>query len=277
MKAFFPVGYLCDKFEVSRAAYYASLTPSPAHARRDEMAGLVAAAFVAGRRSEGYRKVTARLHRDGVVVNRKTVAEHMRVQGLACPVAVRQYRVMKRRAARMPDPVDLVNRDFTAVIPGQLLVGDNTFVPTSEGWLYMATVIDVACRRVLGRAYGARQPAGLVIAALRDAVKTGLIRRGAIFHSDHGTQYRSVRFASECARLGIRRSMGGRYECWDNAAAESFFAKLKLECVHQHTFTTRIEARSVIEEYVGHFNSERLHQTLGYQTPDERLAWLLAA
>lgn len=277
MKAFFPVGFLCDKFKVSRAAYYASLTPTPAHARRDDMAQLVVAAFEAGQRSEGHRKVTARLHRDGVKVNRKTVAGHMRVQGLACPVAVKQYRVMKRRAARTPDPADLVNRVFTADRPGQLLVGDITYVPTRQGWLFVATVTDVACRKVIGRAYGSRQRAELAVAAMRDAFTSGLVQPGAIFHSDHGVQYRSVEFKNWCAQHGVQQSMGARYECWDNAVAESFFSKLKTEWLDQFTFKTRAHAEAEVAAYISRYNNDRLHQSLGYQTPNERLAQLLAA
>lgn len=270
------MGYLCEKFGVSRAAYYASTLPSPARERQHAMAQLVTDAFTNGGGIEGYRKVAARLHRDGVKVNPKTVASHMQVLGLVGELARRQFKVAARRAARTPDPVDLVARNFTAETPGQVLVGDITYVATGQGWLYVATVIDLACRKVIGYAQAARQDAKLPIRALQRAHASGLIQPGAVFHSDHGTQYRSVEFTRACGVLGVRRSMGSRFQCWDNAVAESFFSKLKNECVNSHNFTTRAQAKARIAAYVDYFNDERLHQTLGYRTPNEQLALLLA-
>jgi putative transposase len=276
LKAQFPVAFLCHRLGVSRSGYYAWTTPSAAAAKRSDLMIEIIDAFTASGRVDGYRKVTAALHRKAIPVNRKTVARHMRLLGLLSPGAKRQFRRVETRARRATDPTDLLNRDFSSTTPGRILVGDITYVPTRQGWLYLATVIDLASRMVLGHATGTRQSANLVVRALRNARATGLVPAGAIFHSDHGVQYRSKAFARECG-TGIRRSMGARFQCWDNAVAESFFSKLKTERLDWLTFTTRQAAATEIGNYVQHFNTTRLHQSLGYQTPTERLTELQTA
>jgi putative transposase len=276
LKAQFPVTFLCQQLGVSRSGYYAWSAPSPGRSRRSDLIVEIIDAFTTSGRVAGYRKVTAALHRRAIPVNRKTVARQMRLLGLLSPGAERQFRRAKARAGRRLDPADLLNRDFRSIAPGRVLVGDITYVPTREGWLYVATVIDLASRMVLGHATGTRQTAALAIRALRKARVSGLVPVGAIFHSDHGVQYRSKAFARECGS-GIRRSMGGRYECWDNAVAESFFSKLKTERLDWITFTTRKAAATEVDSYVEHFNTTRLHQGLGYRTPVERLTELQTA
>lgn len=216
------------------------------------------------------------MRRQGIHVNRKTVNTIMTELGLVSPAAARHYRTARRRAERSKDPVDLLDRDFSSLEPGRVLVGDITYVATGEGWLHVATVIDLASKAVLGHASGSRQTSQLIIRALRNAKASGLVPVGAVFHSDHGTQYRSKPFIDECGRHGIRRSMGARFECWDNAAAETFFSKLKTERLDWHLFATRQAAASEVDDYIRHFNTQRLHQNLGYQTPIERLLQLEA-
>ncbi|TFB73375.1 hypothetical protein E3O06_09155 [Cryobacterium glaciale] len=135
--------------------------------------------------------------------------------GLMSPLAERAFKRAKARAARLKDPVDLLNRDFGSLIPGSILVGDITYVATREGWLYVATVIDLATRQVLGYATSNRQTTQLIVRAMTAARASGLIVKGAVFHTDHGTQYRSKQFSNYCRRAGIHRSMGARMECWD--------------------------------------------------------------
>jgi transposase InsO family protein len=119
--------------------------------------------------------------------------------------------------------------------------------------------------------------APLIIRALAMAIATGHVKPGAVFHSDHGVQYRSKRFENFCGRHGILRSMGAKLQCWDNAAAETFFSKLKTERLNWCTFVTRRAARTEVSDYIEHFNTARLHQTLGYATPAERLTTLTLA
>jgi putative transposase len=279
LKADFPVTYLCEQLKVSTSAFYEwSVSHTTAtNAHRDVLIEMVIDAFAASKNVAGYRKVTAALARAGMPADRKTIAGLMAELGLRSPAAERAFRRAKSRAARVKDPIDLLLRDFTSLAAGSLLVGDITYVATKEGWLYVATVIDLASRSVFGFATGPRQTSALIIRAMTMARATGLIRKGAVFHTDHGTQYRSKRFAKYCAAAGIRRSMGARMECWDNAPAESFFSKLKSERLDWVSFTTRKAATNEVTDYIHHFNSERLHQNLGYLTPAEKLAELRSA
>lgn len=280
LKADFPVTYLCSQFGVSTSAFYdywSANRPSMRRLRRAALIEQVVDVFAASNRMAGYRKVTAAIHRDGEPVNRKTVAVIMHQLGLVSPLARRSFIRAKARTARVKDPADLLERRFDSTTAGTVLVGDITYVATRQGWLYVATVIDLASRAVIGHATGARMTTPLVIQALANARRSGLVSRGAIFHTDHGVQYRSKTFADYCGRHGIRRSMGGRMECWDNAVAESFFSKLKTERLDWATFDTREAARAEVDDYINHFNTKRLHQTLGYTTPAEKLAELTAA
>jgi transposase InsO family protein len=152
-------------------------------------------------------------------------------------------------------------------------VGDITYLKTGEGWLYLATVIDLHTRMVIGWQMADHMRTSLIIDALAAAKAAGYLDQGAIFHSDRGTQYTSAAFADWCEANGIERSRGRTGVCWDNAAAESFFAILKNECYHQRSFATRAEARLAVADYIEVFyNRQRLHSTLGYKTPAETLA-----
>ncbi|HUG51586.1 MAG TPA: IS3 family transposase [Terrimesophilobacter sp.] len=279
LRATFPVSYLCRKVGVSASGFYewAGRSPSATRQRNAELTGRVIAAFAVSNRAAGYRKVTAALTRQGSTVDRKTVAGIMRRLGLISPAAERAFKSAKRRSGRTIDPVDLLLRDFSSLTPGTIMVGDITYVATGEGWLYVATVIDLASRAVLGYATSARMTTQLIIRAMAMAAATGHVKPGAVFHSDHGTQYRSKRFAKYCGKHGILRSMGAKMQCWDNAAAETFFSKLKNERLNWLTFTTRRAAHNEVISYITHFNTVRLHQTLGYATPAERLAELTQA
>lgn len=280
MKVEFGILYLCEKFRVSESGYHAwvSRPPSATAQRRWELTAKVLGAFVDSARAAGHRKITATLRTDhDVIVNRKTVLRVMRDLGVMPPAARAAFRRAAARARTTPDPVDLVERRFDVLTPGTVLVGDITYVPTAEGWLYVATVIDLATRSVLGWASGKRQTAELVVTALRRAIATGHVTPGAIFHSDHGTQYRSKRFARFCGRHGIRRSMGKNFECWDNAVAESFFSKLKNERIRWIRFPSRHAATREVADYIRYFNTRRPHQTLGYATPAQALTRMTAA
>jgi transposase InsO family protein len=279
LRAEFPVSYLCRKVAVSTSGFYewAGRVPSATRQRNDQLTGQVIIAFAASNQASGYRKVTAALARQGNTVDRKTIAGIMRRLGLISPAAERAFKTAKRRTQASADPVDLLLRDFSCLVPGAIMVGDITYVATREGWLYLATVIDLASRAVLGYASGSRMTTQLIIRAMTMAIATGHVKPGAVFHSDHGTQYRSKRFTKYCGKHGILRSMGAKMQCWDNAAAETFFSKLKNERLNWLTFTTRRAARDEVISYITHFNTARLHQTLGYATPAERLAELTQA
>lgn len=279
MKAQFPVSYLCERFAVSESGFYAwrGRPQSVSALRRSVLLAKVLGAFIDSGRADGHRKITATLAAEhDLSANRKTVLKAMRGLGLMPPAAQAAFRRSAARARVVPDPPDLVDRRFAITVPGTVLVGDITYVPTAQGWLYVATVIDLATRMVLGYATGKRQTAELIVTALRRAIRTGIVTAGAIFHSDHGTQYRSKRFTRFCGTHAIRRSMGAKFECWDNAVAESFFSKLKNERLRWLTFTTRQSAAWEVRDYIDMFNHKRRHQALGYATPAETMARLTA-
>ena len=267
----FPIGFLADKFEVSVSGYYAwekRPAVSPRKAAAWDLSAKVLGLFTASAGVAGHRKIHHQLAVAGTVVNRKTVAARMRELDLI-PVPTR--RAWKRAAARkrlVPDPIDRVERNFsTSVAPGTVLVGDITYVRTDQGWVYVATVIDLASRQVLGWAASARADSSLITRAMRKAITTGHVGQHAVFHTDHGAQYRSRRFRAFCKKHDIRQSMGKNYECWDNAVAESFFSKLKGERLDWVEFPTRSAAIWEVADYIHHFNTERPHQALGYNTP----------
>ena len=270
MKAEFPVSFMCEKLGVSTSAYYEWMRPSAGRQARTELVLQVDDAFQSTGCMDGYRKVTATLRRRGIVRDRKTIARLMRAHGMVGFVARRQFERAKQRQNRPSDPPDLLGREFTSDEPGEVLVSDITYVRTGQGWLFVAVVIDVASRIVLGYATGKTQTAALVIRALHAARATGIVAPDAIVHSDHGVQYRSRAFARACGHR-IRRSMGAHFQCWDNAVAESFFSKLKTEHLDRVTFLTRQTAAAAVDEFVARYNNHRLHQSLDYQTPAERL------
>jgi len=279
MKAQFPVSYLCGRFGVSESGFYAwrSRPQSASSKRWSLLLAKVLGVFIESGRADGHRKIREALAADHALpVNRKTVLKAMRSMGLMPPAAQAAFRRAAARARVVADPPDLLNRRFDFTIPGTVLVGDITYVPTAQGWLYVATVIDLATRMVLGHASGKRQSAELIVTALRRAIRTGIVTAGAIFHSDHGTQYRSKRFTRFCGKHAIRRSMGAKFECWDNAVAESFFSKLKNERLRWLTFTTRHAAAWEVRDYINTFNHKRRHQSLGYATPAEMMTRLTA-
>lgn len=271
LKAEFAVSFMCGQLGVSRSAYYEWTRPSLARQARTELVLQVEDVFASTGCVDGYRKVAAMLRRRGIVRDPKTIARVMREHEMVGHVARRQFVRARHRQNRPADPPDLLGRAFVSSEPGEVLVSDITYVATGQGWLFVAVVIDVATRMVLGHATGKTQTAALVVRALNSARATGLVAPDAIFHSDHGIQYRSRAFARACGHR-IRRSMGARYECWDNAVAESFFSKLKTERLDRIAFLTRRDAAAAVDDYVDHFNNHRLHQSLNYDTPAERLA-----
>ena len=262
----------CELLQVSRAAYYAHRHDEPS-AREREDAELTEAIEEVHRGSKGRYgapRIHAELQRAGRRHGRKRVARLMRVAGV-------RGRTPKRwKKTTIADPAaaaraDLVRRDFS-VDASQLNArwcGDITYVPTWEGWLYLATVIDIASRRVVGFAMADHLRTELVADALSNAVAARNPAAKLIFHSDRGCQYTSRDYATLAGELDVTLSVGRTGQCWDNALAESFFASLKGECLDQRAWPTRASARRAIVDYIAWFNGTRLHSALGYQTPNE--------
>jgi len=186
------------------------------------------------------------------------------------PCQPRPSRLGLTRADAAAGPIpDLVGRDFTADAPGRKLVGDITYIPTWEGWVFLATVIDCYSKKVIAHAMDDHYRTSLITTAIRRAAATGLADQ-AIFHTDRGSNYTSHEFHTALVDLGLRHSTGRTAVCYDNAMAESFFAALKNERVHRTVYPTRAHAIRDITTYIDSwYNSERLHSGLGYQTPSE--------
>jgi putative transposase len=272
-KASYKIAWMCRLLRVPRSSFYAwhSRAETATAARRRELAAHVRRVFEAGRGAYGCRRVAAQLNREGHPCSVGLVADLMRELGLrAC-----QPRAYKRTTVPGEQPVaspDLIGRDFTATAPGTRLVGDITYLKTSEGWLYLATVIDLATRMVTGWQLASHMRTSLVTDALAMAIAHGHIQQGAVFHSDRGAQYTSAEFTRFCQAHGVRTSVGRTGVCWDNAAAESFFAALNNEMYHRQAFPSRARARFAVADYIEVFyNRQRLHSTLGYRTPFEVL------
>ena len=217
----------------------------------------------------GYRRVHAQLVRQGEQVSPELVRELMRgLELVACQP--RPYRPTTTVPGD-PGPIpDLVNRDFTAHAPGQKMVGDISYIPTWQGWVYLATVIDCYTKACIGYAMADHLRAELAIDALTMAARNYPLAQGAIFYSDRGTQYTSAAFAAAANLLSIRQSVGATGVCFDNAPAESFNAAVKVERVNRTVYPTREHARKNVARYIEfRYNTQRLHSALGYQTPQE--------
>jgi putative transposase len=182
----------------------------------------------------------------------------------------RQYRGTTRQDRQAVAAPDLVSRDFAASASDQLWVADITYVPTGEGWLYLATVLDAWSRRIVGWAMADTLRTDFVVDALNMAVWNRRPATGVVHHSDRGAQYTSLTFTQRCRDAGVAPSMGSVGDAYDNALAEAFFASLKTELLLQHTFATRKAARLAVFDYIeGFYNSHRRHSALGYLSPAE--------
>ncbi len=274
-KANYKIIWMCILLGVARSSFYAwrARIESPSAARRRELAGLVTELFDEFRQTHGCRRIAAELNRRGVECSVGLVADLMRELGLRA-VQPRGYRRTTVAGEEPVEAPDLIERDFDPASsrPGERLVGDITYLKTGEGWLYLATVIDLTTRMVVGWQLADHMRTSLIIDALQMAVDAGHAAPNAVFHSDRGCQYTSREFARFCARRRVRTSRGRTGVCWDNAVAESFFAALKNDLYHRYTWPTRARARFAVAEYIEVFyNRRRLHSTLGYRTPWEAL------
>ena len=277
-KANFPVTWMCHKLGVARASFYRWLRPkalTPTQQRHATLTEHVKRVYDREKGKAGRDQIALLLRNEGIKVAVGTVGSIMRELGLR---AVRMKAWKKTtdqdRDARtahirnhMLDEHGV--RDFSSDTPGTRLVGDITYLRTGSGWLYLATVIDLCTREVIGWAMASHMRTELIIEALAMARDHGrLAKTGVVFHSDRGSQYTSTEFQDWCASNGITQSMGAVGVCWDNAVAESFFSHLKTEMFHQQSFPNHLSARTAVMEYIEvWYNRRRPHRHNGGISP----------
>jgi putative transposase len=260
---------MCRVLQVSSSGYYGWLSRAPS-ARAMVNAVMVQRIRAIHAESDGtygMPRVRAELIDQGVSVSRKRVARLMRHNGIRGVSRRRGFVVTTRRDERQRPAPDLVQREFVADGPNQLWVADMTYVPTWAGFIYLAIVLDVWSRRIVGWAMGEEMTSELVLAALNMALQQ---RRpeSVIHHSDQGSQYTSIAFGQRCKKMGVRPSMGTVGDAYDNAMAESFFATLECELIDRRTWQTKTEARLALFTYIeGWYNPRRRHSALGQTSP----------
>lgn len=263
---------LCEWLEVSKSGYYEwrSRPQSTAAKRRELLKIKVRALFEANNEEYGYRRMHAVLVRGGELCCPELVRSLMRELGLEpCQPKPWRHSLTEQDGQAGPIP-DLVNRDFTADEPGRKMVGDITYIDTWEGWVYLATVIDCATRKIVGWAMDDNYKTPLISRAIEMAARNLDLPEGAVFHSDRGSNYTSAEFAKVLGKLGITQSVGRTGICYDNALSESVNGTLKNELVYRTAYITRKAAMDDIARWIElRYNRTRLHSTLGYRTPQE--------
>jgi putative transposase len=270
-KALFPVEFMCEQLAVSRSGFYAwKERPESARQQQDEqLAEEVAQVHQESRGTYGSPRVHAEMRARGRKVSRKRVARLMKKQKLAARKKRRSVRTTDSNHAHPVAP-NVLERDFSPDKPNSTWATDITYVWTGEGWLYLAVVLDLFSRLVVGWSMSEHIDTKLVLGALEMALEGRQPPQGLIHHSDRGSQYASAEYRQALASRGIQCSMSRKGNCWDNAVVESFFSSLKMELVYLTDFVTRHQARSALFEYIEVFyNRRRRHSSLGYLSPME--------
>jgi transposase InsO family protein len=265
----FPVELMCRFMRVSRSAYYAWLHHTPTTGKKDDadLTGIIQTLFTKSRATSGTRRLKIELGRKGRAVSRRRIGRLMREAGLACKTK-RKFKATTNSNHDHPIAPNHLDRQFTVERPNQAYVGDITYIHTQEGWLYLAVVIDLFSRQVVGWSMAEHMRAKLVNDALLMALWKRKPDKGLVWHTDRGSQYASESHRTLLTQHGIRQSMSRKGNCWDNAVSESFFHTLKTELVHQESYQNRDEAKKAIFEYIEVFyNRERLHSANGYWSP----------
>lgn len=276
----FTVSAMCRVFVVSRSGYYCwrhrQQNPSDSQKRRGRLDQQVAKVFTARKGRSGSPGITLDLQDQGQRYNRKTVAASMKRQGLRAKAA-KKFKATTNSKHNLPVAPNLLQQDFNASAPNQKWVGDITYLWTDEGWLYLAVIIDLYSRMVIGWSISARMTAGLTCDALQMALWRRRMPKGVIVHSDRGSQYCSIRYQALLAQHKLICSMSAKGNCYDNACAESFFHTLKVEVIHGERFITRDDMRKTLFEYIEvDYNRSRRHSSNGQISPEAFEAKLVA-
>ena len=267
----FPVSSMCQTLGVGSSGFYSWLKrpESPRSLKNRRLLMEIKMVHQKSRKTYGSPRIHAELSESGHACSRYRVARLMRQHGIVSKHK-RKFKVTTNSVHSFPIAENLLQRRFDVFRPGQCWVSDITYIPTLEGWLYLAVTLDLFHRKVIGWSMGRWITRQLVIDALNMAIKNGGLKSGLIHHSDRGVQYASNEFQALLKTHGIQCSMSRKGDCWDNAVAESFFHTLKVELIHGKTYNTRQEAKTAIFEYIeGFYNRQRRHSYLGYLSPDE--------
>ena len=270
---------MCRQLDVSRTGYYQAMrrTPSSRSIANQTLDAQVAAIHAGSRRSYGRPRIVKQLHDQGVDVGHERVRNSLKRLGLH-PVYKKPYRVTTDSSHNKPVAPNILDRRFNGWSVNRAWVGDITYVATAEGWLYLACVMDLASRRIVGWSMNERIKADLVCQALTSAYWQRKPAAGLIMHSDRGSQYASDQHRQLINDYGMIQSMSRKANCWDNAAMESFFKTLKVERVHQLRYDTRAIAKLDIVNWIeGFYNRTRLHSSIGYKTPIDTESILMTA
>lgn len=262
---------MCRVLSVSRAGFYAWLKrPVSPRDQRRELVGLaVEDAYTAFKRRYGAPRLTAELNAQGIHCSLNHVATLLRERGLRARNG-KGFRYCARTEAKTNVNDNLLRRNFEAPAPNQKWVSDITYIKVGRTWLYLAAVMDLFSRKIVGWALDNHMREGLVLEALDMAVSHREVKRGALIHSDRGVQYRGNEYQDALRLHGLRCSMSRKGNCWDNAVMESFFSRLKVELIYAENYRTVEEARSGVFEYIEMFyNRTRRHSALGYISPHE--------
>lgn len=265
----YPIYRMCRVLGVGRSGYYAwrKRTPSTREQANQALLGLIAAEHTTSRKTYGSPRLHVVLRRQGVVCGHNRVARLMHLHQIVA-LSKRKYHPVttQRQEGVVPAP-NRLNQEFSAAAPNQKWVCDFTFIETAEGWLYLAVVLDLFSRKVIGWAMSQKMDTALVETALRMALRDRRPPAGLLHHSDQGSQYTSAAYCHYLTAALAQLSMSGVGNCYDNAVIESFFSTLKTECV-TGPFRTCAQARTTIFEYIEvWYNRQRLHSTLGYHSP----------
>jgi transposase InsO family protein len=266
-----PIRLMCETLGVSTSGFYAWLSrpPSAQQQRRDALVVEIAAAHAEAKQRYGSVRIHAELAGKGVACCVNTVAKLMHDNDIRAKTA-RKFKNTTDSNHPLPVADNILDRQFEAQRPNERWLSDITYIWTREGWLYLAVVLDLYSRMVVGWAMSERMTSRLVVDALEMAVLRRLPGEGLLAHSDRGSQYASAHYQRLLGKHGITCSMSGVGQCWDNAPMESFFATLKKELVHHEDYQTRAQARASIFEYIEAFyNLKRRHSSLGFLSPAE--------
>ena len=260
---------MCRVLQVSRSGYYESMKGHLSnHCIEDEeLRPQIKAVIEKGRKNYGTRRIKDALQKQETNISRRRIGRLMREEDLKVQTK-RKFKITTDSNHDKPIAPNLLEREFTVAAPNTAYVGDITYIRSREGWLYLAVVIDLFSRAVVGWSMDSRMTTSLVNNAMLMAIWKRKPTKGLIFHSDRGSQYASDSYRGILSDYGVKASMSRKGDCWDNAVAESFFHTLKIELVHHCDYETREEARASSFEYIEVFyNRQRSHSVIGYEAP----------